>query len=104
MNEQNEPFALEIKPSDLFYRYRRNKEERDEADFLGKPDPRPFDRNDLYQVLSMLEAVMVAIESRDGDVLHRVEEIMVQELPIFVCSREDVYDCLVAAMRGELGH
>lgn len=93
---------IAIKPSDLYYRYQRKKALRDVPKFAGKPDARPFDREDLYEVIPMLAAVMDALGSLDGRVLHRVEEVMVQELPGFIRTREEVFDCLVAVLREEL--
>lgn len=90
---------IAIKPSDLYYKYARKKATRDLPKFAGKPDPRPFDRDDLYEVIPMLEAVMAALGSDDGRVLHRAEEIMVQEMPAFIRTREEVFDCLVAVLR-----
>lgn len=93
---------LEIKPSDLYYRYPRRKENRDIPKFSGKPDPRPFDRNDLYEVIPMFTAVMEALDSTDARVLQRMEEILDRELPAFVESREAVFHCLLGALREEL--
>ena len=53
--------AVSIKPSDLYYKYARKKATRDVAKFAGKPDAHPFDRDDLYEVIPMLEAVMDAL-------------------------------------------
>jgi hypothetical protein len=89
-----------IKPSDLYYRYPRKKATRDLPKFFGKPDRHPFDREDLFEVIPMFEAVMNELGSVDGAVLNRLEEVMVREMPDFISSREDVFDCLVAVMRG----
>jgi hypothetical protein len=89
---------LEIKPSDLRYKYTRRKATRMIPKFTGKPDPAPFDREDLYEVLPMLAAVMDALDSNDGEVLHRLEEIMIREMPFFINSREEVFDCLLAVL------
>lgn len=94
---------IEIKPSDLYYRYRRNKARRDEPKFAGKPDPRPYDRDDLYEVIPMLEAVMAALDCRDARVLHRLEELAGDEMPRFITSREAVFDFLVSVMAEMLG-
>lgn len=91
--------AIAIKPSDLYYKYARKKATRDVPKFAGKPDPHPFDRDDLYEVIPMLEAVMNELGSSDGRVLHRAEEVMVGEMPGFIRTREEVFDCLVAVMR-----
>lgn len=93
--------GLEIKPSDLQYRYPRKKENLHLRKFAGKPDPAPFDRDDLYEVIPMFEAVMNALGSDDGQVLHRLEEILNRDLPHCISSREEVYDCLLGIM-GEI--
>lgn len=90
--------GIEIKPSDLYYKYRRNKELRGEPKFIGKPDPAPYDRDDLYDVLPMLAAVMDELHCRDADVLHRLEELAGDEMPQFITRREEVFDFLVAVM------
>lgn len=94
--------AIAIKPSDLYYKYPRKKATRDVPKFAGKPDPHPFDRDDLYEVIPMLEAVMDALGSTDGNVLHRVEDVMLNEMPGFIRTREEVFDCLVAVLRERL--
>jgi len=93
---------VRINPSDLQYRYRRKKEARGQPGFAGPPDPRSFDRDDLYQVTAMLEAVMNALGTADGRVLHTLEEILDRELPRFITSRADIYACLLEAMRERL--
>ncbi len=93
---------VEIKPSNLYYRYPRKKETREAPKFTGKPDPHPFDRNDLYEVIPMFEAVMEELGTTDGRVLQRMEEILDKELPRFIDTREAVFDCLVGALREEL--
>lgn len=90
---------ISINPSDLFYRYRHKKETRDLPKFQGKPDPQPFDRDDLYEVLPMLEAVMNEIDSDDGQVLEKIEEMMLLQMPGFISTREQVFDFLVAFAR-----
>ena len=91
--------GVEIKPSDLYYRYPRKRATRHVPKFSGKPDPHPFDRDDLYEVLPMLAAVMIELGSVDGNVLHRAEEVMINEMPAFIRTREEVFDCLVTVMR-----
>jgi len=95
--------GVKINPSDLQYKYPRKKETRDLPKFRGKPDPHPFDRNDLYEVIPMFEAVMDALGTVDGRVLHRMEEILDKEVPRFLGTREEVYDCLLGAMQDILG-
>jgi len=93
---------LVIKPSDLYYKYKRKKATRDLPKFSGKPDAHPFDRDDLFDVIPMLEAVMSELDSVDGNVLHRAEEVMIQEMHAFIRTRAEVFDCLVAMVREEL--
>ena len=90
---------IAIKPSDLYYKYRRQKERLGIPKFAGKPDLHPFDRDDLYEVIPMLEAVMNELGSVDGRVLKRLEEVMVFEMPTFIITRKEVFDCLVGVMR-----
>lgn len=95
--------GIAIKPSDLYYRYPRKKENLGQPKFSGLPDAHPFDRHDLYEVMPMLAAVMDKLESVDGAVLHRMEALLNNNIPAFICSREEIYRCLVAMMREELG-
>ncbi len=88
-----------IKPSDLFYKYKHKKETRDEPKFTQKPDPNPFDRDDLYDVLAMLEAVMNELGYEDGNILEKLEELMIYEMPRFIETREEVFDFLVSVAR-----
>jgi hypothetical protein len=94
--------GITIKPSDLYYKYARKKATREIPKFTGKPDSLQFDRDDLYEVIPMLEAVMNQLGSTDGRVLHRAEEVMINKMPGFISTREEVYDCLVTVMREEL--
>lgn len=95
--------GLVIKPSDLQYRYPRKKETRELPKFTGLPDPNPFDRDDLYEVIPMFEAVMDELGNDDGAVLHRLEKLLNQEIPRCIATREEVFRCLVETMRGILG-
>jgi hypothetical protein len=90
--------AITINPSDLKYRYPRDVARRDEPKFAGLPDPAPFNRNDLYEVLPMLSAVLDVLGSCDGRVLHLVEDIL-NDMPRFVVSRGEVFDYLVGSAR-----
>jgi len=91
--------GVQIKPSDLQYKYPRKKVTRELPKFCGKPDKNPFDRDDLYEVIPMFEAVLDALETTDGRVLHRVEEMLNSEVPRFIATREEIFDCLVESMR-----
>jgi hypothetical protein len=94
--------TIVIKPSDLYYKYARKQATRDLPKFAGKPDAYPFDRDDLFEVIPMLTAVMNELASIDGRVLNRAEEVMILEMPGFIRTREEVFDCLVAVLREEL--
>lgn len=91
-----------VQPSDLKYRYPRDVEHRELPKFTGKPDPLPFNRNDLYEVLPMMTAAMNALGSDEGRVLHLLEDILNFNVPHFINSREDVFDCLVESAREQL--
>ena len=95
--------SIMIKPSDLYYKYPRIKETRALPKFAGKPDSNPFDREDQYEVIPMFEAVMDQLNSDDGEVLNRLEEVLINEMPRFIQSREDVFDYLVGIMNEVLG-
>ncbi len=95
--------GVTIKPSDLQFKYRRKKELRDEQKFQGKPDPLPFDAEDLYEVIPMFEAVMDAVQSTDGRVLNELENI-VNSIPVgYKPKREDMFDFLVDQLRDMVG-
>jgi len=88
-----------IQPSDLKYSYRECESGRDIPRFSGKPDPNPFDINDLYEVLAMLEAVMKELGSYDMRVLNLLEDILNTSHPKCISTREEVFDCLMEAAR-----
>ena len=94
--------GINLKPSDLYYRYRHKKETRDLPKFQGKPDPHPFDRDDLYEVVPMLESVMNEIGCQNKEILEKIEEVMLLQMPGFIRTREQVFDFLVdfARQRG----
>ena len=88
-----------IKPSDLCYKYPRDTKRRDEPKFWTKPDPAPFNRDDLYEVIPMLEAVMAELGRDDARTIHVAEDVMIRNMPRFVVSRDEVFDFLVGSMR-----
>jgi hypothetical protein len=47
----------------------------------------------------MLSHVMAAIESNDGIILERVEEIMLFQMPAFIRTREEVYNFLLSTIK-----
>lgn len=83
-----------LKASDLKFRYPRDVPNREQPKFSGLPDPLPFNRDDLFDVLPMLTAVMNALESRDGNILDLLEDIL-NQMPGFISSREEVYGYLL---------
>lgn len=91
--------GVKIKPSDLQYRYPKNKELREFPKFSGKPDPHPFDRDDLYEVIPMFEAVMNEVGSNDGKCLQLLEEFLAYNIPGCIETREEIFDCLVGSLR-----
>jgi len=90
--------GLNVKASDLYYRYPKDTRSRHLAKFSGKPDNRPFNRDDLYEVLPMLGAVMDRLGLDEQRHLQMVEEIMIRQLPGFIITREEVFDFLVGCM------
>lgn len=94
--------AIEIKPSDLYYKYPRKKEFREQQKFTGKPDSIPFDRDDQYEVIPMLQAVMDSLSTKDGAVLEKLEEMMIHQMPAFIHTREEVFDFLIALVQERL--
>jgi hypothetical protein len=88
-----------VKASDLKYKYPRDTANRNLPKFTGKPDPAPFNRDDLYEILPMLSAVMSELWTDDGEVLHMLEDIINHDMPRFISTREEVFDCLVETAR-----
>lgn len=91
--------GISIKPSDLKYKYPKDAVSRDAPKFCGKPDPAPFNRDDLYEILPMLEAVMDELGRDDGPILHLIEDLMNRDLPRSIVAREEVFDFLVGCTR-----
>ena len=88
-----------VKPSDLYYKYPRDVTNRDQPKFAGKPDPHPFNRHDLYEILPMFSAVMDELGRDDMQTLHTMEEVLDRNLPSWITSREETFDFLVGSMR-----
>lgn len=91
--------GITIKPSDLKYKYPRVVATRNELKLQGKDDPAPFDRDDLYDILPMLEAVMDDLGSTDAQVLHLIEDLMNRELPRSFKTRGEVFRYLAGTTR-----
>lgn len=90
--------AITVKASDLKFKYPRYVAGRDEPKFCGLPDPAPFNRNDLYEILPMMAAVLDSLKSSDGELLHLLEDIL-NQMPSFIVTREEVYDYLLGSAR-----
>jgi hypothetical protein len=89
--ENNMPVI--VKASDLKFRYPRDVNNRDRPKFTGLPDPAPFNRDDLYDILAMLTAVMNELGSDKGEVLHILEDLL-NLMPRFISERGEVFDYL----------
>lgn len=87
-----------VKASDLKFKYPRDLKRRDDPKFNGLPDPAPFNRHDLYEILPVLNAAMNELGSTDGDVLDLLEDIL-NDMPGFVTTRGEVFDYLVGTAR-----
>jgi hypothetical protein len=94
--------SLILKPSDLRYRYPRDVVHREEPKFKGKPDATPFNRDDLYEILPLLAAVMEELGRDDSGTLHLLEEILNRDLPRSLIRRDEVFDFLVGCSRDVL--
>lgn len=93
---------IRIAPGDLRFKYKRNKIDP-ATKFTGPPDNRPFDRNDLSEVLPMMEVLMTALQTDDGRVLLKMEEVLNGDLPQSIDTRELVYNVLLDCMQDMLG-
>lgn len=90
-----------VKASDLKFKYRKFIETRNRPKFSGLPDPAPFNRDDLYELLPMLAAVLDRLATADGRVLHLLEDLL-NEMPRCVASREEAYEYLYQMARENL--
>ena len=87
-----------VKASDLKFKYPRDIPNRTEPKFSGLPDPAPFNRDDLYDVLPMMGAVMDELGSADGEVLNLLEDLL-NQMPRFITTRGEVFDYLRGSAR-----
>ena len=87
-----------IKASDLKFRYPRDIARREEPKFTGLPDPSPFNRHDMYEILAMLTMAMNELGSDDGRELHLLEDVL-NVAPSFIITREEVFDYLIGTAR-----
>ncbi|MDD2897449.1 MAG: hypothetical protein PHI31_01930 [Desulfuromonadaceae bacterium] len=89
---------LIVKASDFKFKYPRDIENREQPKFIGLPDPAPFNRDDLYDILPMMTAVMEELGSEDGEVLNLLEDLL-NQMPRFVSTRGEVFDYLQGSAR-----
>ena len=90
--------SIIVKASDLKFKYPRDIANREEPKFSGLPDPAPFNRDDLYDVLPMMAAVMDELGSEDGEVLNLLEDVL-NQMPRFITTRGEVFDYLQGSAR-----
>jgi hypothetical protein len=90
--------SIIVKASDLKFKYPRDIPNREVPKFSGLPDPVPFNSDDLYDVLPMMEAVMNDLGSDDGEVLNLLEDIL-NQMPRFIVTRGEVFDYLQGSAR-----
>jgi len=90
--------SIIVKASDLKFKYPRDIANREGPKFSGLPDPAPFNRDDLYDVLPMMSAVMDELDSEDGELLHLLEDLL-NQMPRFISSRGEVFDYLQGSAR-----
>ncbi len=91
--------GLSIKPSDLKYKYPRVVVTRDQPKFQGKSDPAPFNRDDLYDIIPVLEAVMDDLGRDDARTLHLLEDLLNMEMPRSISGRGEVFRFLSGSAR-----
>jgi hypothetical protein len=89
---------LTVKASDLKFKYRKYIETRDDPKFQGLPDPTQFNRDDLYEILPMMDAAMDALGSVDGRVLNMLEDLL-NDMPRFISTRGEVFNYLVGSAK-----
>ena len=90
--------SIIVKASDLKFKYPRDVANREEPKITGLPDPAPFNRDDLYDVLPMMSAVMDDLGSEDGEVLNLLEDLL-NQMPRFIITRGEVFDFLQGSAR-----
>ncbi|TSK08946.1 MAG: hypothetical protein FPO08_06520 [Geobacter sp.] len=96
--------GITVHPSDLKYRYPKVTKQKYEPKFSGPDDPSPFNRDDLYDIVPMLTAVMDELQCDDADTLHFLEDLMNRDLPRFLESRGEVFAFLAGCGKEMLQH
>ncbi len=90
--------SIIVKASDFKFKYPRDVANRDLPKFTGLPDPTPFNRHDLYEILPMMSAAMNELGSEDGEVLNLLEDVL-NQMPGFISTRGEVFDYLTGSAR-----
>ena len=90
-----------IKASGLKFKYPRDIRHRNEPKFSGMPDPAPFNRDDLYEILPVMGAAMDELGTVDGHILHLLEDLL-NEMPGFIVTRGEVFNYLVGSAQDRL--
>lgn len=90
--------AIIVNPSDFKFKYPRDVLHRHEQKFTGLPDPTPFNRDDLYEILPVMNIVMNELGSDEGAVLHLLEDLL-NEMPRFITTRGEVFEYLLGSAR-----
>ncbi|ACH39242.1 hypothetical protein Gbem_2230 [Citrifermentans bemidjiense Bem] len=91
--------GISIRASDLKYRYPKVVSTRFAPKFAGSGDREPFNRDDLYDIIPVLEAAMDHLERDDATTLHFMEDLMNQDLPRFLNTRAEVFDFLTGCTK-----
>jgi hypothetical protein len=96
--------GLTVHASDLKYKYPKATQTRYQAKFTGPGDGAPFNRDDVYDILPLLAAVMDELERDDAPTLHFLEDLMNRDLPRCLTSRGEVFDFLAGCGKEMLAH
>lgn len=91
--------GITIRASDLKYRYPKAVQTRFTPKFAGSNDRETFNRDDLYDIIPVLEAAMDHLERSDATTLHFMEDLMNRDLPSFLKSRAEVFDFLTGSTK-----
>ncbi len=87
--------AINLSISDLKYEYSKKATGGDNPKFTGKPDSGLFNREEEYEVIPMLNKVLDELGTLKVSALHKLEDMIENDLPGNVRSRENVFDWLV---------
>ena len=87
--------GVKIKVSDLKYEYSKTATNGDDPKFTGKPDSTLFNKQEEYEVIPMLQKVMDELETLEKNDLHKLEDMIEDDLPSNTRSRDKVFDWLV---------